>query len=88
MAAERGLARRNGPIARKNFGGEMKQLKSARELGEIISTWLNVPTAVHPDAVAGWEPRVLAAPAVAAKYQPLAEDVAVDLRRAYDLRST
>jgi hypothetical protein len=57
-------------------------------LGEMIATWLSVPglqVSVHPDPFVGWEPRVIAAPTVAAKYQPLAEEVAADLRRAYEL---
>jgi cold shock CspA family protein len=34
------------------------------------------------------EPKVIAAPAVAAKYQPLAEEVATDLRRVYELSAS
>jgi hypothetical protein len=66
----------------------MKRPKSAQELGEIISKWLDVPITVYPNAVSGWEPKVLAQPAIVAQYQPLAEEVAVDLRRAYELRPT
>jgi hypothetical protein len=49
--------------------------KNAQELGEMIATWLCIPglkVSVHQNPFAGWEPKVIAAPAVAAKYQPLA----------------
>jgi hypothetical protein len=54
----------------------------------MIATWLNVAelrVAVHSDPVNGWHPRVVGAPAAADKYQPPADEVAIDLRRAYDL---
>jgi hypothetical protein len=41
--------------------------------------------AVHSDPVDGWHPTVIGAPAAAGRYQPLADEIAVDLRRAYDL---
>jgi hypothetical protein len=65
--------------------------KNAQELGEMIATWLCIPglkVSVHPNPFAGWEPRVIAAPALAAKYQPLAEGVATDLRRVYELSAS
>jgi len=41
--------------------------------------------AVHSAPVDGWHPLVIGAPAAAGRYQPLADEIAVDLRRAYDL---
>jgi hypothetical protein len=76
---------------RADCGDEMRTPKSAKELGEMIATWLCIPSlkvSVHPNQFAGWEPRVIAAPAVAAKYQPLAEEVATDLRRVYELSAS
>jgi hypothetical protein len=69
-------------------GDEMMTSKNAQELGAMIATGLCVPglaVTVSPNLFAGWEPNVIAAPAVAAKYQPLAEEVATDLRRVYEL---
>jgi hypothetical protein len=54
----------------------------------MIATWLNVTgvrVAVHPDPIDGWHPKVIGAPAVAGKYQPLADEVAMDLRWTYEL---
>jgi hypothetical protein len=62
--------------------------KTSDELAEMIAAWLNVSgvrVAVHSDPVDGWHPTVIGAPAAADKYQPPADEVAVDLRRAYDL---
>jgi hypothetical protein len=44
-----------------------------------------VRVAVHSDPVDEWHPMVIGAAAAADEYQPLADEVAVDLRRAYDL---
>jgi hypothetical protein len=66
----------------------MRLPKSAQELGEMITTWLGVPAlqvSVRPDPFVGWEPQVIGVPTIAEKYQPLAEEVPVDLRRAYEL---
>jgi hypothetical protein len=66
----------------------MRSPKSSQELGEMITAWLSVPglhVSIRPDPFIEWEPQVIAAPTIAAKYQPLAEEVAADLRRAYEL---
>jgi hypothetical protein len=66
----------------------MRSSKSSQELGEMITVWLSVPglqVSIRPDPFVEWEPQVIAAPTIAAKYQPLAEEVAADLRRAYEL---
>jgi hypothetical protein len=66
----------------------MRLPRSAQELGEMIATWLSVPglqVTVHPDPFVGWGPRVIAAPTVAAKYQPLAEELAVTCGGPYEL---
>jgi hypothetical protein len=84
----------NAPMpsaTRAACGDEMMTPKNAQELGEMIATWLCIPglkVSVHPNPFAGWEPKVIAAPAVAAKYQPLAEEVATDLRRVYELSAS
>jgi hypothetical protein len=62
--------------------------KSSKELAEMIATWLNVAelhVVVQPDPVRGWHPIVIGSPAVANKYQQLADEVAMDLRMAYEL---
>jgi hypothetical protein len=76
---------------RADCGDEMRTPKNAQELGEMIATWLCIPSlkvSVYPDQFGGWEPRVIAAPAVATKYQPLAEEVATDLSRVYELSAS
>jgi predicted RecB family endonuclease len=62
--------------------------KTSAELAEMIATWLHVAgvrVAVHPDRVYGWHPMVIAAPSATDKYQQLAEEVASELRLAYEL---
>ena len=54
----------------------------------MIAAWLNVSgvrVTVHSEPVDGWHPMSIGAPAAADKYQPLPDEVAVDLRRAFDL---
>jgi hypothetical protein len=66
----------------------MTRPKTSAELAEMIATWLNVAgldVAVQPDPVRGWHPIVISSSAVANKYQQIADELAVDLRRAYQL---
>ena len=65
----------------------MTRQKTSAELAEMIATWLNVAVhvAVQPDLVRGWHPMVIAAPSATDKYQRLAEEVASELRLAYEL---
>jgi hypothetical protein len=67
----------------------MTRPKTSAELAEMIATWLNVAgldVAVQPDPFHGWLP-VVTAPALADSYQQLADELAVDLRRAYKLNA-
>jgi hypothetical protein len=62
--------------------------KTSAELADMIAIWLSAPgvhVAVQPDPVHGWHPIVIGSPAAANKYQQLADELAMDLRRAYEL---
>jgi hypothetical protein len=60
--------------------------RSPQEFVEVTTAWLSVPGSKCPFVqTRSSEPEVIAAPTIAAKYQPLTEDVAADLRRAYEL---
>jgi hypothetical protein len=66
------------------------QQKTSTELAGMIATWLNVSgvqVAVHPDPVDGWRPVIVAARSSADKYQQLADEVASELRLAYELNA-
>jgi len=62
--------------------------KSSKELADMIATWLAVPgvhVVVRSDPVLVWRPSVVGTQAVANRYQQVADEVANDLRLAYEL---
>jgi hypothetical protein len=65
----------------------MREQKTSQELADMIARWLGVQVAVQQHPVDGWHPTVIAAPFTAARYQELAEELAMDLRLAYELNA-
>jgi hypothetical protein len=79
----------DGKMKESNPTPKTKELKTARELADLIMARIGVGgvfVAVHKDPVFGWHPTVVAAPATAYRCQLAAEEIAKELRTMYDLK--
>jgi hypothetical protein len=68
-------------------GGMARERKSARELAKMIAERMKIEpslVSVHRDTVYGWAVKVFTGPGVFGD-QPLAEQIAAELRERYDL---